>query len=54
MVMSIRRGYGRAGLSLAVCLLLGACADDAGTPQWAVTGSSEPEVNRAYVAYALK
>jgi len=43
-VMSIRRGYGRAGLSLAVCLLLGACADDAGTPQWAVTGSSEPEV----------
>ena len=41
MVMSIRRGYGRPGwAAVTTALLLAACGDAAGTPEWAATGTA--------------
>jgi beta-glucanase (GH16 family) len=45
-VMSIRRGYGRAGWAAVIAaVLLAACGDSSGTPQWAATGSDAPAVS---------
>jgi len=52
-VMSIRRGYGRAGwAAVTAALLLAACGDGTATPEWAATATVSPTASAATTAAA--